>query len=156
MVKRGDPESLQAEFAAARACGGTEHGDVGGLSPGMRRKLCLELAGKRAALAQMRAWNELLRMYVRDILSHVVDVPKHKMDSCTIRATLQILRTSTRAPQNQQPSAEMRLLVAVVTDAQGVAQITALCAAIKQAATKFSPTLANFVKRMVRVVSLSV
>ena len=72
----------------------------------MRRKLSLELAGKRAALAETGAWNELSRMYVRDLLSHVVDTlwngtrtllssttqkadtmsASHKMDSCNIRA----------------------------------------------------------------------
>ena len=130
----------------------------------------MELAGKRAALAEMRACSELLRMYVRDLLYHVVDVPRggthHTENGHDERVAQDGLlhhheqpcrycEQALRAPQNPQPSAEMRSLVAVVTDAQGVAQITALCAAIKQAATKFSPPLANFVKRMVRVVSLS-
>ena len=26
--------------------------------------------------SEMRAWDELLRMYVRDLLSHVVDAPR--------------------------------------------------------------------------------
>ena len=51
-IKRREIESLQAEFAAARAYGGREQGDVECLSPGTRRKLCLELAGKRAVLAE--------------------------------------------------------------------------------------------------------
>ena len=35
-----------------RASGGIEHGDAGRLSPGLRRKLSLELTDKRATLAE--------------------------------------------------------------------------------------------------------
>ena len=74
-VKQRDPESLQAVFAVARwawlgpallvrAHGGSEHGEAERLSPGMRRKLSLELVGQAR-----------VRMYVRDLLSHVVDAP---------------------------------------------------------------------------------
>ena len=53
--------------------GRSEHGDADVLPPGMRRKLSLELAGQRAALAETGAWIELLRLYVRVVLSLVVD-----------------------------------------------------------------------------------
>ena len=43
------------------------------LTLGMRRKLSIELAGKRATLAETGAWTELLRMYVRDLLSCEMD-----------------------------------------------------------------------------------
>ena len=83
-VKRRDSESLQAELAAARcawlgptlvvrAYDGGEHADNDGLTPGQRRNLSIELAGKRATLAQTSAWIELLRLYVRDLLSREVD-----------------------------------------------------------------------------------
>ena len=78
------PESLLAEFSDAgrawlcptllvRAYGGSEHGNAERLSPGMRRKLSVELVGERAALAETGAWTELLCVYVRDLLSHEVD-----------------------------------------------------------------------------------
>ena len=62
-VKRRDSESLQAELAAAgwaclgptllvRAHDGSEHADNDGLTPGQRRKLSIELAGKRATSAE--------------------------------------------------------------------------------------------------------
>ena len=44
-------------------------------------------------------------------------------------------KPSTRAPQNLQTATEIRLLVAVETDAQEVAQIKAQCAGMKQTAT---------------------
>ena len=82
--KRRGSESLQAELAAARwdwlgptllvrACDGSEHADDEGLTPGQRRKPSLELAGKRATLAETGAWTELLRTYLRDTLSGEVD-----------------------------------------------------------------------------------
>ena len=146
-VKRRDSESLQAELAAAlwawlgptllvRAYDGCEHADNDGLTPGQRRKLSIELAGKRATLAETGAWIELLRMYVRDLLSREVVAggdgthtlqqsttlkadtmrASDKMDSCNIRAALQILQTNTRAPQNLQTAAEVHSLVAVETE----------------------------------------
>ena len=47
-----------------RAFDGSEQADGEELTPGMRRKLCIELAGKRAALAETGAWTEPLT-YVR-------------------------------------------------------------------------------------------
>ena len=49
-----------------RAYDGGEHADDEGLTPGQRRKLSIELAGKRATKAETGVWIELLRMYVRD------------------------------------------------------------------------------------------
>ena len=49
------------------------HADNDGLTPGQRRKLSIELAGKRATLAETGARMELLRLYVRDLLSREVD-----------------------------------------------------------------------------------
>ena len=57
--KRRDSEFLQAELAAARwarvgstllvrACDGGEHADNDGLTPGQRRKLSLEQAGRQS------------------------------------------------------------------------------------------------------------
>ena len=71
-----------------------------------------------------------------------------KMDSCNIRASLQILQTSVRAPQNLQTAAEVHSLVAVETDEHAIARIKVQRAAIKQAATKFSLPPAMLVKRM--------
>ena len=51
----------------------SEHAYDEALTPGQRRKLGLELAGKRAMLAVTGAWMELLRVYVGDFLSHEVD-----------------------------------------------------------------------------------
>ena len=53
-IKRRDSESLQAEVTAARwtwlgvvrSCEGSDHADEEGLTPGQRRKLSIELAGK--------------------------------------------------------------------------------------------------------------
>ena len=83
-VKRRDSESLQAELAAegwaclgptllVRAYDGSEHADNDGLTPGQRRKLSIELAGKRATSAETGAWTELLRLYVRGMLAREVD-----------------------------------------------------------------------------------
>ena len=132
-TKRRYSESFQAEVAAARwawlgptllvrAHEGSDHADDEGMTPGMRRKLSIELAGKRATLAETGAWTDLLRMYVRDLLSYEVDArgdgahtlqqsttlkadtmrASDKMDSCNFQAALQILQTSVRAPQNTQ------------------------------------------------------
>ena len=60
------------------------------------------------------------------------------MDSCNIQAALQILQ-SVHAPQNMQTAAEVHSLVAVDTDDHEIARIEMQCAAIKQAAAKFSP-----------------
>ena len=148
-AKRRDSESLQAELAAARwawlgptllvrAYDGGEDAVNDGLTPGQRRKLSFELAGKRAALAETGTRTELLRLYVRDMLAREVDArgdgphslqqsttlkadtmrASDKMDSCNIRAALQILQTNTRAPPNIQTAVEVHSLVAVDTDAQ--------------------------------------
>ena len=157
-VKRRDSESLQAEVAAARwawlgppllvrAYDGGEQADDAGLTPGQRRKLSVELAGKRATLAETGAWIELLRMYVRDLLSRGVfargdgthtlqqSTPlkadtmraSDRTDSCNIRAALQILQTSVRAPQNMQTAAEVHSQVAVDTDENEIARIKMQC-----------------------------
>ena len=121
-----------------RAYDGGEDAVNDGLTPGQRRKLSVELAGKRAALAETGARTELLRLYVRDMLAPEVDArgdgthslqqsttlkadtmrASDKMDSCNIRAALQILQTNTRAPPNIQTAAEVHSLVAVDTDEQ--------------------------------------
>ena len=77
-----------------------------------------------------------------------------KMDSCNIRAALQVLQTSTRAPQNLQTAAEVHSLVAVETDEHDIARIKTQCAAVKQAAAKLSLLPAKLVKRMARGVVL--
>ena len=56
-----------------RAYEGSEQADGEELTPGMRRKLSIELAGKRGTLAETGAWTQLLRMYMRDLLSLEVD-----------------------------------------------------------------------------------
>ena len=149
---------------------GNEHADNEGLTPGQRRKLSLEVAGKRAASAETGAWTELLRMCVRGLLTRVVDArgdgthtlqqsttPKadtmrasDKMDSCHTRAALQILQTSARAPQNLQTSAEVPSLVAFETDEHEIARMRMQCAAIKLAAARFTHPPAKLVKRMAR------
>ena len=175
-----DSESLKAELAAARwawlgptllvrAYDGGEHAVDDGLTPGQRRKVSVALAGKRAALAETGAWTELLRLYVRDTLAREVDArgdgthtlqqsttlkadtmrASDKMDFCNIRAALQILQANTRAPPNIQTAAEVHSLVAD-TDEWEIARIKMQCAAIKQAAVKFSPPPAKLVKRMAR------
>ena len=74
-----DSESLQGEVAAARwawlsptllvrACDGGEHAVDDVLTPGQRRKVSVEFAGKRAALAETGAWTELLHLYVPGVL----------------------------------------------------------------------------------------
>ena len=60
-----------------------------------------------------------------------------------------------RAPQNTQTAAEVHSLVAVATDEQEIARIKMQCAAIKQAAAKFSLPPAKMVKRMARGVVLA-
>ena len=57
-----------------RAYDGGEHAVDDGLTPGQRRKVSVESAGKRAALAETGAWTELLRLFVRDMLAREVDV----------------------------------------------------------------------------------
>ena len=96
-----------------------EHADDEGLTLGQRRRLSIELEGKRAALAETGAWMELLRFFVRDLLSREVfsrgygthtlqqsttlkaDTMRasDKMDSCNIRAAFQILQTSARTAE---------------------------------------------------------
>ena len=88
-------------------------------------------------------------MYVRDLLSFEVDArgdgthtpaAEHNTegghdacfrqdDSCNVRAALQILQTSVRAPQNTQTAAEVHSLVAVNTDEHEIARINMQCAA---------------------------
>ena len=92
------------------ACDGSEQAGGEELTPKMRHKLSIELAGKRVTLAETSAWTELLRMYVRDLLSYEMDArgdgthtlqqstilkadtmrASDKMDSCNFRAALQI------------------------------------------------------------------
>ena len=106
-AKRRDSESLQAEVAAARwawlgptllvrAYEGSEHADGEELTPGMRRKLSIELVGERATLEETGAWTELLRMYVRDLLSrsygrrprlhHLIVVPRNQSQGSKCRS----------------------------------------------------------------------
>ena len=158
-IKRRDSASHQADIAAARwaklgptllvrAYDGGERADDDGLTTEQRKKLSIELAGKRAALAETGAWTELLRLYLRDILTREVDPrgdgthtlqqsttlkadamrASDKMDSCNIRAALQILQTNTCAPPNTQTAAEVHSLVAVETDEQEIVRINdAMC-----------------------------
>ena len=158
-----------------RACDGNEHAVNDGLTPGQRRKVGLESGGRRAALAETGAWTELLRLYVRDMLAREVDArgdgthtlqpsttlradttrASDKMDCCNIPGASQIVQTNTRAPPNLQSGAEVHSLVAVDTDEQEIARIKMQCAAIKQAAVKFSLPPAKLVKRMDRGVVLA-
>ena len=185
-VKRRDSESLKAELAAARwawlgptllvrAHDGGEHAVDDGQTPGQCRKVSVALAGKRAALAETGAWTELLRLYVRDMLTRELDArgdgahtsqqsttlkadamrASDKMHSCNIRAALQILQTNTRAPPNIQTAAEVHSLVAVDTDEREIARIKMQPAAIKQTASKFSPPPAKLVKPMAMGVVLA-
>ena len=78
-----------------------------------------------------------------------------KMDSCNIRAALQILQKSWRAPQNTQTAAEVHSPVAFETDEHESARIKMQCAAVKQAAAKFTLPPAKLVKRMARGVVLA-
>ena len=78
-----------------------------------------------------------------------------KMDSCNIRAALQILQTNTRAPQNRQTAAEVHSLVAVDTDDHKRVKIKMQCAAVKQAAAKFALPPAKLGKRMATGVVLA-
>ena len=81
-IERRDSESLQAEVAAARwawlgptllvRAYETVSMRMTGLAPGQRRKLSIELAGKQATSSETGAWIELLRIYVRDLLSREV------------------------------------------------------------------------------------
>ena len=123
----------------------------------------------------MPTQTELLRLYVRDILTHELDArgggthtlqqsttlkadtmrASDKMDSCNIRAAKQILQTNTRAPRNVQTAAEVHTLVAVDTDEREIARIKMQCAAIKHAAAKFSPPPAKLAKRTARGVVLA-
>ena len=132
----------------------------------MRRKRSIELAGRRATLAETDEWIELLRLYVRDMLSFEIDArgdgthtmqqsarlkaepmrASDKMDSCNTRAALQILQTNARAPQNRQAAAEVHSLVAVDASDREKLNIKMQCAAVKQAATKFAPSPAKLVK----------
>ena len=70
------------------------------------------------------------------------------MASCGIRAALQILHSNTRAPQNVQAAAEVNSKVAVDADDDEPKLIKAQCAAIKQAAQKFTSPPAKLAKRM--------
>ena len=152
-----------------RADEGGEQADGKELTPGMRLKLSIELAGRRAMLAETGEWIELLRLYVRDMLSFEIGArgdgthtmqqsatlkaetmrASDKMDSCNIRAALQILQTNARAPQIRQ-TAEVHSLVAVDAGDQETLKVEMQCAAVKQAAAKFAPPSAKLVKRMAR------
>ena len=158
-----------------RAYEGSEHADGEELTPWMTRKLGIELAGKRATLAETGAWTELSRMYVRDLLSFEVNAlgdgtrtsqqsttvkadtmrASDKMDCCNIEAALQIRQTSVRTAQNTQTAAEVHSLVAVDTDEHEIARIKMQCAAVKQAAAKFTRPPAKLVERMAREVVLA-
>ena len=158
-----------------RAYEGEEQVDGKELTPGMRRKVSIELAGKRATLAETGEWIELLRLYVRDLLSFEIGArgdgthtmqqsatlkaetmrASDKMDSCNIRAALQILQANACAPQNRQTAAEVHSLVAVDADDQEILRIKMQCAAVKQAAAKFAPPPAKLVKRMARGVVMA-
>ena len=149
---------------------GGEQGDGEELTPGMRRKSSIELSGKRATLAETGAWTELLRMYVRDLLSFEVDArsigthtlqqsttlmadtmrASDKMDSCNIRGGFTHPADQLCAPQNTQTAAEVHALVAVDTDEQEIARIKMQRAAIKQTAVNFWAPPAKLVKRMAR------
>ena len=131
----------------ARAYEGGEQADGKELTPGMGRKVRIELAGRRATLAETGEWIELLRLYVRDLLSFEIDArgdgthtmqqsatlkaetmrASDKMDSCNIRAALQIQQTDARAPQNRQTAAEVHSLVAVDADDQDIEDQKAVC-----------------------------
>ena len=78
-----------------------------------------------------------------------------KMDSCNIQAALQILQTSVRALQKTQTAVEVHSLVAFHTDEHEIARIKMQCAAVKQAAAKFTPPPAKLVKRIARGVVLA-
>ena len=179
-------QSLKAEVAAprwawlgptllVRAYEGEEQVDAKEVTPGMRRKMSIQLAGRRATLAETGEWIELLRLYVRDLLSFEIGArgdgthtmqqsatlkaetmrASHKMDSCNIRAALQILQANARAPQNRQTAAQVYSLVAVDADDQEILRIKMQCAAVKQAAAKFAPPPAKLVKRMARGVVMA-
>ena len=118
-----------------RAHGG-EHAVNDGLTPLQRRKVGLELAGKSAALAKTGAWTELLRLYVRDVLAREVDArgdgthtlqqgttlkadtmrASDKMDSCNIRAALQILQTRAHRQTYKLPLRSTRWLLLTQTN----------------------------------------
>ena len=158
-----------------RAYEGGEQADGKELTPGMRLKLSIELAGRRAMLAETGEWIELLRLYVRDMLSFEIGArgdgthtmqqsatlkaetmrAPDKMDSSSIRAALQILQTNARAPQNRQTAAEIHSLVAVDAGDQETLKVKMQCAAVKRAAAKFAPPPARLVKRMARGVVLA-
>ena len=160
-TKRRDPESLQAGVAAARwawlgpallvrAHEGSEQADGEELTPGMK-----------ASSGQVNAqhWQKQARgqsscactcaillsceMDARGDGTHTLQQSttlkadtmraSDKMDSCNIRAALQMLQNSARAPQNTQTAAEVHLLVALDTDEHEIARINMQCAAVKQA-----------------------
>ena len=101
-------------------------------------KTDIELAGRRATVAETGEWIELLRLYVRDMLSFEIDArgdgthtmqqsatlktetmrASDKMDSSNIRAAQQILQTNARAPQNRQTASEVHSLDVVDADDQ--------------------------------------
>ena len=107
-----------------------------------------------------------MRLYVCDMLAREPDARGDgahnlqqsttlKADTCNIRAALQILQTSTRAPPNIQTAAELHSLVAVDTDERMIARVKVQCAAVKQAAAKISPPPAKLVKCVARGVVLA-
>ena len=144
----------------AQAYEGSEHAG-GELTPGMERKLNIELAGERATLEETGAWTELLCACVRDLLSYDVDARGDAMhtlhatehnaeggrDACFRQDGLlqhwgnfahPADQRGVRAPQNTQTATE---LVAVDPDEHEIARIKIQRAAVKQAAAEFtSPT----------------
>ena len=154
-------ESLQAELAAAwwawlgptllvRAYDVSEHADNDGLTPGQRRKPSVELAGKRATLAETGAWIDLLRLYVRDLLSREVfdargdgthtlqqsttlkaDTMRasDKMDSCNIRALLYKFSRPTHAHRRTyEPLLRCTHRLLLRTDEHEIVRIKTHCA----------------------------
>ena len=69
------------------------------------------------------------------------------VDSCNIRAALQILQTGARASQNVQTTMEIRSLVALGADVQELECSKEQSSAVKQVALRFSPLTANLIMR---------
>ena len=167
-VKRSDSESLQAELAAAwwawlgptllvRAYDGGGHVGNGGLTPGQRRKLSIELAGKHATLAETGVWIKLLRLYVRDLSSREVDARGDGTHALQQSTTLRLYKFS-RPTHADRRSYKLQLRFTRWLPLKQMStrhwRIKTQCAAIKQATAKFSPPPAKLVKRMARGVVL--
>ena len=57
------------------------------LTAGLQLKLSLQLADKRPALADSGMWTELLRAYVRDLLTHAVDTRRAAIGTMQLSTT---------------------------------------------------------------------